>query len=107
MTDMQQQAYVQFWIFTMDTNYIYLLQGKNRIIPLAWEFSCANEHDSQKIELLYRAWIYRAKILIADRGYHSEKWLKAAQELERLVKNFVISFHSVYCRAVIYCNYIF
>ncbi|ABP65708.1 hypothetical protein Csac_0053 [Caldicellulosiruptor saccharolyticus DSM 8903] len=25
----------------------------------------------------------------------------------RLVKNFVFPFHSVYCRAVIYCNYIF
>lgn len=59
-----------------------LVTGKDEIIPLAWEFSCANEHDSQKIELLYRAWIYGAKILIADAGYDSEKWFKAAQELE-------------------------
>ncbi|WP_164742551.1 hypothetical protein [Caldicellulosiruptor changbaiensis] len=30
-----------------------------------------------------------------------------AETVLRLVKNFVFPFHSAYCRAVIYCNYIF
>ncbi|WP_148222761.1 hypothetical protein [Caldicellulosiruptor kronotskyensis] len=49
---------------------------------MAWEFACANEHDNQKIELLSRAWIYGAKVLIEDAGNDSEKWFKSVQELE-------------------------
>ncbi|BCS82081.1 hypothetical protein CaldiYA01_20410 [Caldicellulosiruptor diazotrophicus] len=53
-----------------------LATGKDEIIPLAWEFSCANEHDSQKIEFLSRACVYGAKIVLADAGYSSREMVQ-------------------------------
>ena len=54
---------------------------KDEIIPLAWKFSYANENDSQKIELLYRALVYKATTVVAGTGYDSEKWFKTADRL--------------------------
>ncbi|WPX08253.1 transposase [Caldicellulosiruptor danielii] len=35
-----------------------------------------------RIELLYKAWAYGVTTVVADAGYNSKKWFKAAQGLE-------------------------
>lgn len=51
------------------------------IVPIAYEVTSANEHDSKVLELLYEAKIFEPTYIVADAAYDTKEWFLKAREL--------------------------